>query len=213
MPESQSLIGQTLSHYRILEEIGHGGMGVVFRARDEQLDRDVAVKILPPRIFPNQRTRKRFHREAQVLAKLNHPNVAMAFDYGQEDGVDYLVTEFVGGMTLDAKLTNGPTVWVLGTSNRLWLTISFVRNPNQSASANCKTDKKGAFIGLRPFGKALTHSLKESRTELRYGRKKITAHRPWQKSVPPCLTTTSMRSVSSEWTLARDGSGLSRCRN
>src|SRR5215471_21562825 len=76
--------------------------------------------------------------------------------------------------------------------------------------------QEGAFIGLRPFGKALTHSLKElvpSRTELRYGRKKITAHRPWQKSVPPCLITTSMRSVSSEWTLARDGSRSRRCRN
>ena len=108
MADIGTLIGQTVSRYRILEEIGHGGMGVVFRARDEQLDRDVAVKILPPRIFPNQRARKRFHREAQVLAKLNHPNVAMAFDYGQQDGIDYLVTEFVGGFTLDAKLVNGP---------------------------------------------------------------------------------------------------------
>src|SRR6476660_3295455 len=83
-------------------------MGVVYRARDEQLERDVAVKILPPRMFPDERARKRFHREARVLAKLNHPNVAMAFDYGHQDGVDYLVTEFVGGMTLDAKLANGP---------------------------------------------------------------------------------------------------------
>jgi len=103
-----TLIGQTVSRYRILEEVGHGGMGVVFRARDEQLERDVAVKILPPRMFPNQHARKRFHREARVLAKLNHPNIAMAFDYGQQDGIDFLVTEFVGGMTLDAKLANGP---------------------------------------------------------------------------------------------------------
>jgi tetratricopeptide (TPR) repeat protein len=103
-----TLIGQTVSRYRIVEEVGHGGMGVVFRARDEQLERDVAVKILTPRILPNQRARKRFHREARVLAKLNHPNVAMAFDYGEQDGIDYLVTEFVGGMTIDAKLANGP---------------------------------------------------------------------------------------------------------
>lgn len=106
--DTGTLIGQTVSRYRILEEIGHGGMGVVFRARDEQLERDVAVKILPPRMFPNQRARKRFHREARVLAKLNHPNIAMAFDYGEQDGIDYLVTEFVGGMTIDAKLANGP---------------------------------------------------------------------------------------------------------
>jgi serine/threonine protein kinase len=101
-------VGTLLGHYRVLEEVGRGGMGVVFRARDEQLERDVAVKILPPRMFPNERARKRFHREARMLAKLNHPNVAMAFDCGQQDGIDYLVTEFVGGMTLDAKLANGP---------------------------------------------------------------------------------------------------------
>ena len=108
MADPGTLIGQTVSRYRILEEVGHGGMGVVFRARDEQLDRDVAVKILPPRMFPDERARKRFHREARVLAKLNHPNVAMAFDYGHQDGIDFLVTEFVGGMSLDAKLANGP---------------------------------------------------------------------------------------------------------
>lgn len=108
MADTGTLIGQTISRYRILEEVGHGGMGVVFRARDEQLERDVAVKMLPPRMFPNERARKRFHREARVLAKLNHPNIAMAFDYGQQDGIDYLVTEFVGGMTIDTTLANGP---------------------------------------------------------------------------------------------------------
>jgi serine/threonine protein kinase/tetratricopeptide (TPR) repeat protein len=100
-------VGTVLGHYRILEEIGRGGMGVVFRARDEQLQRDVAVKILPGRIFPNESARKRFRREARVVARLNHPNVAMAFDYGEQDGIDYLVTEYVGGTRLDAKLANG----------------------------------------------------------------------------------------------------------
>jgi tetratricopeptide (TPR) repeat protein len=102
------VVGTLLGHYRVLEEVGRGGMGVVFRARDEQLDRDVALKILPSRIFPNESTRKRFRREARALARLNHPNVAMAFDYGEQDGIDYLVTEYVGGMTLDARLANGP---------------------------------------------------------------------------------------------------------
>lgn len=108
MADTGTLIGQTVSRYRILEEVGHGGMGVVFRARDEQLERDVALKILSPRMFPNDRARKRFQREARVLARLNHPNIAMAFDFGQKDGVDYLVTELVGGMTLQVKLANGP---------------------------------------------------------------------------------------------------------
>jgi serine/threonine-protein kinase len=97
-----------LGHYRLLEQVGSGGMGVVFRAYDEQLARDVAVKVLPPGTFPDENARRRFLREARLLAKLNHPNVAMAFDFGQHDGIDYLVTEYVPGITLDAKLAKGP---------------------------------------------------------------------------------------------------------
>src|SRR5437764_2501038 len=101
-------IGAMLGHYLLLEQVGRGGMGVVFRAHDEQLARDVAVKVLPPGTFPDENARKRFLREARLLAKLNHPNVAMAFDFGQQDGIDYLVTEYVPGITLDAKLASGP---------------------------------------------------------------------------------------------------------
>jgi len=101
-------IGAMLGHYRLLEHIGKGGMGVVFRAHDEQLARDVAVKVLPPGTFPDESARKRFLREARLLAKLNHPNIAMAFDFGQQDGIDYMVTEYVPGITLDAKLALGP---------------------------------------------------------------------------------------------------------
>jgi serine/threonine protein kinase/tetratricopeptide (TPR) repeat protein len=99
--------GTVLGHYRLLEQVGHGGMGIVFRARDEQLDRDVAVKILPAGTFLTENARKQFRHEARILAKLNHPNVAMAFDYGRQDEIDYLVTEYVGGTTLEAKLSNG----------------------------------------------------------------------------------------------------------
>ena len=102
------VIGDLLGHYRLLEQVGQGGMGVVFLARDERLERDVAVKVLPPGTFPDDNARKRFRREARILAKLNHPNVAMAFDFGQQDGIDYLVTEYVSGITLDAKLAKGP---------------------------------------------------------------------------------------------------------
>jgi eukaryotic-like serine/threonine-protein kinase len=102
------VIGAVLGHYRLLEHVGKGGMGVVFRARDERLDRDVAVKVLPPGIFPDEDARRRFRREARVLAKLNHPNVAMAFDFGQQNGIDYLVTEYVPGITLATKLIKGP---------------------------------------------------------------------------------------------------------
>lgn len=100
-------VGVLLGHYRIVEQVGKGGMGVVFRARDERLEREVAIKVLPPGTFPDESARKRFQREAQVLAKLNHPNIVMAFDFGQQDGIDYLVTEYIPGVTLDAKLASG----------------------------------------------------------------------------------------------------------
>lgn len=101
-------IGQVLGHYRLIEQIGAGGMGVVFRAHDEQLRRDVAVKIIPPALIPDERSRERFHQEALALGRLNHPNVAMAFDFGQENGVDYLVTEYVTGINLDEKIHGQP---------------------------------------------------------------------------------------------------------
>lgn len=100
-------VGALLGHYRIVDEVGKGGMGVVFRAWDEQLEREVAVKVLPPGTFPDERARRRFQHEAHVLAKLNNPNIVMAFDFGQQDGIDYLVTEYVPGVTMNAKLASG----------------------------------------------------------------------------------------------------------
>ncbi|HZM09626.1 MAG TPA: protein kinase [Candidatus Limnocylindrales bacterium] len=96
--------GRVLGHYRLIEQIGAGGMGVVFRARDEQLQRDVAVKILPAGLFADDATRKQFRKEALAVGKLNHPNIAMAFDFGEENGVDYLVTEYIPGLNLDEML-------------------------------------------------------------------------------------------------------------
>jgi serine/threonine-protein kinase len=97
-------IGQVFGHYRLIQQIGAGGMGVVFRAHDEQLRRDVALKILPPSLFSAESSREQFHKEALAVGRLNHPNVAMAFDFGQENGVDYLVTEYIPGVNLDEKI-------------------------------------------------------------------------------------------------------------
>lgn len=108
MSAATPTIGQVLGHYRIVEQIGAGGMGVVFRARDEQLDRDVALKILPKLALLSEAARRQFRREALSLAKITDPYVAMAFDFGHDNGIDYLVTEFVPGLTLDAKLANRP---------------------------------------------------------------------------------------------------------
>jgi eukaryotic-like serine/threonine-protein kinase len=104
-------------------------MGVVFRARDEQLDREVAVKVLPAGTFPDEDARKRFLREARIVAKLNHPNVAMAFDFGQQEGIDYLVTEYVSGTTLDAKITKESLL--CGTAVALLL-LNKLRNPSRT---------------------------------------------------------------------------------
>ena len=102
------MIGQTLSHYRIVEKIGVGGMGIVYRAHDEQLDRDVAIKVLPRGSLANETARKRFRTEALSLGRLNHPNIATVHEFGTQDGVDFLVTEYIAGLTLDAKLAAGP---------------------------------------------------------------------------------------------------------
>ena len=101
-------IGQVLGHYRIIEQVGAGGMGVVFRAHDDQLDRDVALKILPRVALLGEPARRQFRREALSLARITDPNVTMAFDFGCDSGVDYLVTEYVPGITLDSKLAGGP---------------------------------------------------------------------------------------------------------
>ena len=102
------MIGQRLSHYRIVEQIGAGGMGVVYRAHDEQLERDVAIKVLPPGSLEDEAAHKRFRKEALSLARLNHPNIATVHEFGSQDGIDFLVTEYIEGTTLDVKLLSGP---------------------------------------------------------------------------------------------------------
>jgi TolB-like protein/Flp pilus assembly protein TadD len=101
------MIGQTLSHYRVLEQIGAGGMGLVFRAHDERLGRDVALKVLPLGTLTDENARKRFRKEALTLSKLNHPNIETVFDFDTQDGVDFLVMELIPGVTLDEKLAAG----------------------------------------------------------------------------------------------------------
>jgi serine/threonine protein kinase len=101
------MIGQTLGHYQVLEEIGFGGMGVVHRARDMRLERDVALKVLPAGLLADAGARKRFRNEALALARLNHPNICSIFDFDTQDGVDFLVMEFVPGASLHERLGSG----------------------------------------------------------------------------------------------------------
>ena len=102
------MIGQTISHYRILEKIGEGGMGEVYRAEDTTLKREVAIKVLPERFTKDTERLARFQREAQLLASLNHPNIAAIYGLERADGVRFLVLELVEGETLAERLSKGP---------------------------------------------------------------------------------------------------------
>ena len=111
--------GHTFSHYRIIEPIGTGGMGVVYRAHDERLNRDVAVKVLPPNALSDEQTRKRLRKEALILSQLNHPNVASIYDFDTQDGIDFIVMELIDGATLAQKIAMGP----MSESESLYLTL------------------------------------------------------------------------------------------
>jgi serine/threonine-protein kinase len=107
----QDLIGRTLGHYRIVDKIGEGGMGEVYRAHDERLDRDVAVKVLPSSVAQDPERIARFEREAKAVAKLEHPNILAIYDFGTEEGVTYSVTELLEGETLRERLEGGALGW------------------------------------------------------------------------------------------------------
>jgi len=100
--------GTRLGRYVIVEPLGSGGMGVVYRARDEKLERVVAIKMLAPGVLSGDEARRHFRREALALAKLNHPRIAAVYDVGEQDGADYIVMELVEGESLAAKLRAGP---------------------------------------------------------------------------------------------------------
>src|SRR5216684_851543 len=100
--------GRRLGPYEILSAIGAGGMGEVYRARDTRLNRIVAVKVLPPHLADRSELRDRFEREARTIASLNHPHICTLFDIGQQDGIDYIVMEYLEGETLSHRLLKGP---------------------------------------------------------------------------------------------------------
>jgi eukaryotic-like serine/threonine-protein kinase len=99
-----ALVGQRLGHYRIIEQIGSGGMGVVYRAHDEHLDREIAIKVLRSGTLADESRRKHFRKEALALSKLNHPNIATIHDFDTEQDMDFLVMEYIPGVTLNDKL-------------------------------------------------------------------------------------------------------------
>ncbi len=105
------MIGQTLGHYKILDKLGAGGMGEVYRARDERLDRDVAIKVLPEEVAQDDDRLARFEREAKAIARLSHPNILDIYELGDHDGRPFMVTELLVGETLSELLEHCSLGW------------------------------------------------------------------------------------------------------